>query len=242
MNKKLSLVIPCYNEEKNLPLLVEKCEKIFLEETFGLKKNDIEIILVNNGSNDNSEQVLTKLLDQHEFIRSIKVEVNQGYGYGILYGLKHAKGEILAWTHADLQTDPYDAITGFKYFNEADDKQKIFVKGLRSGRTAFDTFFTIGMSAFETLLLRKILWDINAQPTMFHKSFYQKLEINAPHDFSLDLYFYFKAKENHLNVKRIPVIFAKRIHGVSSWNVDFKSKIKFIKRTMDYSFKLLKRI
>ena len=49
------------------------------------------------------------------------------------------------------------------------------------------------MSLFETLLLRTRLWDINAQPTMFHRDFFASWD-RPPHDFSLDLYAYYGAK------------------------------------------------
>ena len=81
---KFSLIIPCYNEEKNLPLLLERCAKI-------TKHNDVEIILVDNGSTDKSFEVLQNLLPKYRGCRVVRVEKNQGYGFGILAGLKSAK-------------------------------------------------------------------------------------------------------------------------------------------------------
>mgnify|MGYP003327518150 CR=1 FL=1 len=63
-----------------------------------------------------------------------------------------------------------------------------------------------------------------------------------PKDFSLDLYAYYMAKKSRLRVKRFPVVFAERAHGVSNWNVSFISKYHFIKRTLLYSFSLKKRM
>ena len=227
----LSLIIPCYNEGKNLPLLIERCRAL-------CSHGDIEVILVDNGSKDNTPQVLAELLSQDTACRSVRVEINQGYGYGILAGLKSAQGNILAWTHADLQTDPFDLIEGKRLFEAHG--AKTFVKGQRYGRPWSDTVFTMGMSFFEMLLLRKFFWDINAQPNIFSKDFFESWT-NPPHDFSLDLFVYFEAKRQHLRVVRYPVLFGKRAHGVSHWNIDWKSKIKFIKRTMEFSFTLQKR-
>src|SRR3989338_8466712 len=98
-NPVLSTIVPCYNEAANIPLILERFKQ-------GIGKNEIEVILVNNGSTDDSKTVLTKMLPQYPFARSIDVAVNQGYGYGILSGLRQARGEFLGWTHADLQTDP----------------------------------------------------------------------------------------------------------------------------------------
>ena len=225
---KFSLVIPCYNEAANLPLLLERCRRVAGEP-------GVEVILVDNGSTDDSPGVLAELLPRYPGCRSVRVIQNQGYGFGILAGLAAAEGDILGWTHADMQTDPHDALRGLALFEQHGGP--IFVKGRRHGRPLADVLFTVGMSAFETLLLRTPLWDINAQPTMFTRQFYA-LWRDAPHDFSLDLYAYFRARKAGLAVHRFPVRFGARAHGVSHWNVNWAAKRKFIRRTVDFSLQL----
>jgi len=232
---KLSLVIPCYNEAKNLPLLLGRCAALTAA------RSETEVLLVDNGSRDDSPAVFANLLPQHPGCRSVRVDVNQGYGYGILAGLRAAEGDILAWTHADMQTDPMDALKGLAFFEAAATPRSLFVKGQRYGRPVADVAFTIGMSMFETLLLHHAMWDINAQPTMFHRTFFGGWR-DPPHDFALDLFAYYGAKSNGLAVQRFPVQFGERAHGVSHWNVNFAAKMKFIRRTMDYSFRLRRKL
>ena len=231
---KLSIVIPCYNEEQNIPLILEKFVRI-------IKRDDVEVILVNNGSLDNSEKVFNQLLPKYSFARTVKVKKNQGYGYGILAGLKEANGKFLGWTHADLQTDPHDPVKALEIIESKGGAENIFVKGNRKGRPFFDNFFTVGMSLVETAYLKTKLWDINAQPTVFSRLFYKKWR-TPPHDFSLDLYAFYLAKKQGLKVIRFPVLFPRRIYGESSWNKSFKDKWKFIKRTIDYSLKLKREL
>lgn len=228
---RFSLVIPCYNEAANLPLLLERCK--------GVAGIDTEVILVDNGSTDNSPQVLAQLLPAYPGCRSVRVEQNQGYGFGILSGLRAARGEILGWTHADMQTDPQDALQGLELF--ARHGKKCFVKGRRYGRPLSDVVFTLGMSVFETMLLGKPFWDINAQPTMFTREFFATWS-HPPHDFSLDLYAYYEARRQGLTVHRFPVHFGDRAHGVSHWNVNWAAKRKFIKRTVDFSLQLRRNV
>ncbi len=225
---KYSLVIPCYNEAENIPLLLERC-KLLLEDS------SIEVILVDNGSTDNTQVIFKQLLPQYPRARTVLVTQNQGYGYGILQGLKVASGDVIGWTHADMQTDPADLFAAKKLFEQQN--KSLFVKGRRHGRPLADVFFTFGMSIFESLLMSKPMSDINAQPTLFPRKFFEQWD-NPPHDFSLDLYAYYQAHKIGLTVRRIPVYFGKRAHGVSSWNVDWKAKWKFIKRTITYSFSL----
>jgi glycosyltransferase involved in cell wall biosynthesis len=232
---KLSLIIPCYNESKNLPLLIDRCKDLF-----SVEKN-VEVIIVDNGSKDNTSEVLDELLIGLSFVQKVKVEHNKGYGHGILSGLKVASGDILSWSHADMQTDICDVLDGLKIFNKESNIEDLFIKGNRKKRPIADNIFTIGMSVFETILLREKMWDINAQPTIFHRSFFAKWH-NPPNDFSIDLYAYFMAKKLKLRIKRFPVFFGERAHGVSHWNIDLFSKFQFIKRTLIYSFKLQRRI
>lgn len=227
---RLSLVIPCYNEAGNLPFVVARCREAFL-------RDDVEVVLVDNGSTDDSPAVLATLLQEDGTVRSIRLERNEGYGHGILMGLRAARGEIVAWTHADMQTDPADALAGLALFDAAPVPERLFVKGARRGRPVTDVFFTVGMSVFETLLMRHRFWDVNAQPTMFSRVFFETWQ-GAPQDFALDLYAYYTARAQGLEIARFPVQFPKRAHGVSHWNATWRGKMKFIRRTILFSLHL----
>ncbi len=230
MNKKFSIVIPCYNEEKNIPLILERFSNV-------IQRDDIEVILVNNGSGDNSEQVLNNLIPLYPFATYVTLKENKGYGHGISFGLKHATGDFLGWTHADMQTDPGDVIKAVAIIERENFDESIYVKGRRRNRPFFDEFFTKGMSIFETIYMGEKLVDINAQPSIFHNSFYKRWE-NTPDDFSLDLYVLFSAQKRKLKIIRFDVVFPERIYGESSWNKGLLSKWKFIKRTLAFSRKL----
>src|SRR3989338_6808111 len=132
---KLSIIIPCYNEAMNLPLLLEQ----FFQ---AINRNDIEIIIVNNGSQDDSQDIIDRLLPNYPFAKCLKINHNQGYGFGIISGLKSAVGDYLAWTHADLQTSPVDVIKGFELMERSNNPKKTLVKGRRYGRSFGDNLFT----------------------------------------------------------------------------------------------------
>ncbi|EWY40470.1 glycosyltransferase family 2 [Skermanella stibiiresistens SB22] len=231
---KLSLIIPCYNEARNLPLLLPRCATV----TAG---GDAEVVLVDNGSSDDTPALLADSSARFPGVRSVRVPVNQGYGFGILAGLRAAEGRILGWTHADMQTDPMDALTGLALFDRAANPGRLFVKGRRHGRPLADVAFTVGMSVFETALLGTRLWDINAQPTLFPREFFERWR-DPPSDFSLDLYAYHQARHAGLAVERFPVRFGERANGVSHWNVSWKAKAKFIRRTVTFSLELRQRL
>lgn len=227
--KRCTVVIPCYNEEPNIPLILERFAQV-------LDDSGIEILLVDNGSTDNSEKVIRSLLPSYKFARSLHLMPNRGYGGGILAGLQTVETPLLGWTHADMQTDPYDVVRAVRLMEEAG-TDDVYVKGKRRGRPLFDVFFTAGMSLFESVYMGRRLQDINAQPNIFPLSFFQQWE-NAPDDFALDLYALYVAQKKGLDVIRFPVTFPPRIHGSSKWNTGMASKWKFIKRTVAFSIKL----
>jgi glycosyltransferase involved in cell wall biosynthesis len=224
---KYSLVIPCYNEAKNIPVLLKKIQPL-------LANKSIQVVMVNNGSLDDSDSVISKLKPKATNFKYVIVPKNKGYGYGIMQGLKAADGDIIGWTHADLQTNPADFLKAITFF---DINQHSFVKGKRFGRSFMDYFLTFGMSVFETMLFKKKMFDINAQPTVFSKQFFKSLS-TPPNDFALDLFFYFHAVQQGLTIHRFPVLFGKRFAGTSTWNTGWRARYKFIKRTIEFSLKL----
>lgn len=234
----LSIVIPCYNEAGNIHLLMERFTEV-------VKANaGVEIIIVDNGSSDNSAQVFESELEKYpkQPFRVVTIEKNQGYGHGILQGLRSAKGEVLAWTHADMQTDPLDVLTGFDLFNKNKDKYPILlVKGKRRNRPWLDEFFTKGMELFALLMLKTRLNDINAQPKIFSKYFFDQIEASAPLDFSLDLYFLYHATKNG-QVLDFPVYFNQRLHGEAKGGGSLKTKYKLTKRTLLYILSMSKSL
>jgi len=225
---QLSVVVPCYNESAGIPALIDRLK------TVALARPEIQFVLVNNGSTDNSAAIMDAHSAHFPGICRVDVSVNQGYGFGILSGLAATSTPYLGWTHADMQTDPMDIVTGWQLLSDAPNSERRFVKGNRKGRRWMDQFFTIGMAVYETVILGRFLWDINAQPNLFHRSFYETWR-TPPHDFSLDLYVYYWAHRHGLKTVRFPVRFPPRQFGHSHWNFGFGSKVKFIRRTLAFS-------
>lgn len=226
---KYSLVIPCYNEADNLKHLISDCQAL-------LSRPECEVVLVNNGSTDKSIDIMNNFKKNHTNLKIIDLKINEGYGGGIIKGLSNSSGTIVGWTHADNQTNPSDFLKSIQFFEK--DKNS-FVKGYRYGRSFSDYFFSYSMGLFESLLLKKWMVEINAQPTVFRRSFFESWE-NPPKDFSLDLYAYYMAILHKMKIFRVRVFFGPRLYGHSKWNLGIKSKIKFIKRTIIFSYQLKK--
>ncbi|MBL1418928.1 MAG: glycosyltransferase family 2 protein [Alphaproteobacteria bacterium] len=239
MTQKLSIVIPCFNEKDNMPLVLRRFEELMKD------RDDIELIVVDGFSTDETPAILTQLFKKlnHQYFKLILKQQRGGYGRDILDGLDSASGNVLAWTHADMQTDPKDVFDAFNLYKSFEHDQ-VFIKGARQNRPLMDVLFTWGMFVVVLFTLKVKLTDINAQPKIFSKNFYQKhMQKAAPSDFSLDLYAYYQAKRTGLKIVTIPVIFADRVHGeAKGGGGSFKMKWNLINRTFKYIFALKKII
>lgn len=233
----LSIVIPCYNESESLPQLFSACAAALPEDVA------TEVIFVDNGSTDDSAPRLAALAGTAEFsfARVVTVPENRGYGHGIMTGVRAASGEIIAWTHADLQTDPADVVAAYRAHREALRDGRAIVKGRRTGRGLFDAFFTAGMSVVASVMLGSSLSDINAQPKMFNRALLEHLSA-APDDFSLDVYLLYVARRAGLDVLEHPVVFADRQHGEAKGGGSLGGKAKLIKRTLAFLGQLRQEI
>ena len=228
----VEIVIPCFNEAENIEKLYAECHQIVAKSA-----NEISFILVDNGSSDTTSDFISSHQNSGPGVRFISLSSNRGYGGGILAGLTSCTAEIIGWTHADLQTPLSDCLRAVDIFHQGYD----FVKGRRNGRAFTDKFFSKGMEVFESALFGKQLKEINAQPTLFSRVVFESWQ-DVPSDFSLDLYALVMAQQLNARIARFDVDFLPRVHGSSKWNSGFKSRLKFIKRTLNYSFELKRRI
>jgi len=128
----LSLIVPVYNEEETLPLLIEAI-RVALEPL----PYTWEVVLVDDGSEDSSLQVITGLAEEHsDHLRVVSFRRNYGQTAAIAAGLDYAKGEIIVLLDADLQNDPADIPMLLEKLDEGYD----LVSGWRKNRQ--DTFLT----------------------------------------------------------------------------------------------------
>ena len=103
--KKLSIVIPAYNEGPTIHLILEKIDAVQL--IGGMEK---EIIVVDDCSSDNTVEKLNTYCNAHEHqkIQIIQHQKNQGKGAALHSGIKHATGDIVVIQDADLEYDPQE--------------------------------------------------------------------------------------------------------------------------------------
>ncbi len=117
----LSLVIPAFNEQENIPTLLQR-----VGDALGQIGRPFEVIIIDDGSTDQTPQLLNDALQRLPWLRVLRMEQNAGQSAAFEAGFRAARGEIIATIDADLQNDPeeiprllpmlegYDMITGWR--------------------------------------------------------------------------------------------------------------------------------
>jgi len=229
---KYSLVIPCYNEEKNLPFLIRRYKKF-------LKNKKNELILVNNGSTDHTEKFLKKLNKAGNII-TVKIKKNIGFGHGLKKGILASNGKIIIYSHADQEINPNDIIKAIKLFEKSNLKKKFFIKGHRINKiknnwSYLSIFFSFSLTILSSILFRKKLIDIHGMPVLFPKELFKNLNY-FPNDFSIDLAVYLNAKKKNYTIIKFPVNFDKKKRKYGNGNNN--NILKMIKNSFIQTYQI----
>lgn len=100
--EKISIVVPCYNEEESLPIFYKELDKV----SQGMRNVDFELLFINDGSSDNTLTILRKLAREDNRVRYISFSRNFGKEAGMYAGLSNATGDYVAIMDADMQDPP----------------------------------------------------------------------------------------------------------------------------------------
>jgi len=144
--EKISILIPSYNEEQNLLDLLPEINKVMKNEK---SKYDFEIIVINDGSLDNTEKKVNELKEKINNLILINLKQNMGKAFALDIGIKKCSGNIIASIDADNQYDANDFVKMIDKINDGYD----FVNGKRLIRK--DTFLN---SFFSKVILKNYLF------------------------------------------------------------------------------------
>ena len=101
--KYLSVIVPVYNEEENIPLLHERIRNVLVRQDY-----DYEIIYIDDGSQDGTYLQLKKVVEHDTHVKVIRFRRNFGQTAAMAAGFDQSEGEILIFMDGDLQNDPID--------------------------------------------------------------------------------------------------------------------------------------
>ena len=111
----LSVVVPVFNEEENLPILIPKLVEVLKTLPF-----PYEMIFVEDGSSDGSGRILKEMASQHPSLRVLRFKENRGLSTALVAGMREARGEKIVTLDSDLQNDPADIPRLLEYLDRYD--------------------------------------------------------------------------------------------------------------------------
>jgi glycosyltransferase involved in cell wall biosynthesis len=165
----LSIVIPCFNEERNISALYAQLKPVLTR-----SRKLYELIFIDDGSRDNTSKEVLKLRKKHKQIHLIRFRKNFGKSLALAAGFKHAKGKIIITMDADLQDDPqdiprfvkkielgYDLVAGWRYRRKDKFLKKLVSKLIYNKLAQFMTRvkihdFNCGFKAYKREVIQNI--------------------------------------------------------------------------------------
>ncbi|MBW3015176.1 glycosyltransferase family 2 protein [Candidatus Woesearchaeota archaeon] len=237
----ISVVLPTYNEEKNVFILYNRLKKV-LEAL----NADFEIIYIDDGSRDKTFRNLIELNKKDLRVKIIKFRKNFGQTAAMSAGFEHAKGDIVISMDADLQNDPsdipklisklhrgYDVVSGWRY-NRKDPLSKkipsLFANFLRKGLTGekiHDSGCSLKAYKNETLKNLNLYGEMHRFiPTLIRWKGYRIGEIKVHHHHRK----YGKTKYNFTRLFRgfLDLLTARFLHNYAKKPLHFFAKLSFI--------------
>lgn len=243
-NVELSIIIPCYNEGEKLVDNIEKINNYVIK---NIPELAYEIVIVNDGSKDNTLAVLNKNYNKLLHTNILSYDDNLGKGGAVKYGVERASGQIILFMDADLSTD----LSAIKLIlaiirNSKDNK---IVIGSRRHKDSiilekqglFRKLIGVGCIVLTNLITRLHILDtqcgFKATDIETAKKLVSKQTLN---DWAFDVEWLYTSKLNGIEVVEIPVIWENdrdsRVKAVSSSFKFISDLIKIVRNKQYYEF------
>lgn len=210
---RISVILPCSNEEKNVPLIASRLETV-------LKNYDYEILFVNDGSRDNTLAEIKKLAKKNKRIKYISFARNFMHQNALRAGLKYATGDAVICMDADLQQPPELLPDMIKHWKEGYDI--VYTLRRSSGKESFFKNFT---SKFFYFLINKIS-NIGIEDGAADFRLMDRVVVDALNEYD-EVYIFYRGIISSMGFKKIaiPYTVAPRLHGKSQYT--FKKMFNF---------------
>ncbi len=206
--KKLSCLVPAYNECESLPHLWSKLEPVVRQ------YSDWELVIVDDGSTDNTAEIAKAMSSQNPRIRLVELRRNQGKSAALTAGFRAVTGDVVVTLDADLQDDPEEIP---KLLAELESKKLDVVGGWKQDR--HDPFVKVVSSKIFNGLANRAMGthfhDLNCGLKIYRKEVVDRLELYG------DLYRFIPllAVADGFRVGELPVVHHARAYGVSKYGL-----------------------
>lgn len=210
----LSIVIPCWNEEENVELLVERLRAaVETDERLGMEST--ELILVDDGSSDATWEKIDACAQNDNFVRGVRHATNGGIASGWASGADAARGRYILTMDADLQYRPEDVP---RLYDCAIDTDADLVQGCRVSQVApgfFRTLLSKGLSGLLNAMLGLRLKDAKSGFVCYRADAFRAILEDREHFRCFQHFITASAAARGFSIRQVPVVFDSRHAGES---------------------------
>jgi len=232
----LSIIIPAYNEEKSINEVVHRLQNVL--ETIDKSS---EIIIVDDGSTDDTVKNVQKELENSQFINLIQHKTNLGKGAAVKTGINNAKGKYILVQDADLEYDPMDIPT---LLAPILNNESTVVYGNRFKKTKRPKSMSLShylgnkfLSFLTSVLYFKKINDMETGYKCLPKELYDRLNIQST-GFELEPELTAKILKKKIDIKEVPIHYEYRKIGEAK--ITWIDGIKAVWVLIKYRFKSMK--
>ncbi len=202
----ISLVLPAYNEAENIePMIAEAIPAL------EANADDYEIIVVDDGSSDETASVTKRVMEEHPHVRLIQHPVNQGFGAAVFSGFTNAVKDWIFYTDADRQFVLSELERFVPLMDQAD-----LIAGYRAPRRDpfLRVFYGKGWSMLCTLLFGYTVRDVDCGFKLFRREIIQELAPRiASRGATFSIEWLARAKRSGYRFVELPVSHRPRVAG-----------------------------
>ena len=206
---KVSIIIPAYNESETILTLLKKISRI------PTSKNQKEIIIVNDGSTDDTLEKIIEFSRNKKNIIIINKKKNVGKGFAVKLGLQKASGDILLIQDADLEYDADNIPYLIKKMISAR-IQILYGSRRLNKKNKYSSFlYFLGgvlINTIISLIVRRNLTDSISGTKLFTRNVYNKIKPITSKGFEIDVEITAKAIKKGFDVLEVPIAYFPRTH------------------------------
>ncbi len=220
---KLSVVVPCYNEEQRLPRSIE-----LIERYLDARREPYELILVDDGSADGTRKVMEQAAARHAGVRIVAMPRNRGKGRALAEGVKASQGETVLVTDADLST-PIEELEKLEAALASGAGVAIASRSIKGSRVELaQPIYRVLMGKAFNLIVQAVLlpgiWDTQCGFKLFRGDVARDVFANLTTDgFGYDPEVLYLAKRKGVRIEEVPVV----------WRNSAPTKVMAVRSSLD---------
>lgn len=211
----ISIIIPFHNEGKNIAKLIDE-----IKTTLKNQKFTYEVVLVNDGSTDDTKESLSQILNTNSEVKAVDLPRRMGKGEALARGLKKSSGEIIVFMDGDLQDDPEDITRFYKTLSGGFD----LVNGIRTKRmdNALIKLYSASGNYFLRFFVHSPFHDINCGFKMFRREILDQAVLYANNFRFLPMAAYYRGfRVTEIEVNNRPRLYGKSKFGMTKPIIGF---------------------